>query len=275
MPEKISEEAIKLFASDSKIALVAVADGEGYPHITMLSTLMAKDEKTVMFGQFSEGLSKRFIQERPKTGFLLMSVDKEMWRGRAVFTGTATGGTEFDIMNNKPLFRYNTYFGIGRVYYLDLVDITEKEALPMGAIIRGALLTRLKKGGVRAHANGALNRISRALTDGLSTLKFLASEDAQGFCSITPVIQAASCTDGRIVFTPGPYADEIKGIQAGQKVGLFAMNLSLECVLTKGIFRGVQKGVCVMDVEKVYNPLMPVPGYIYPKEPLRAVEEFI
>jgi hypothetical protein len=35
------------------------------------------------------------------------------------------------------------------VYYLDLVDITEKETLDIGAIIRGALLTRIKKGGAK------------------------------------------------------------------------------------------------------------------------------
>ena len=161
MPDRISEEARKLFASDSKIALVAVKDDEGYPHVTMLSTLMAKDEKSLMFGQFCEGLSKQFIVQRPKAGFLLMSVDKELWRGRAVYTHTETTGPEFDIMNQKPLFRYNTYFGIGRVYYLDLLDISEKEALPMGAIIRSALLTRIKKGGVRGHENGALGHVSR------------------------------------------------------------------------------------------------------------------
>lgn len=275
MPEKISEEAKKLFASDSKIALVAVLDGDGYPHITMLSTLMAKDEKTIMFGQFSEGLSKRFIAERRRTGFLLMSVDKEMWRGRAVFTDSATTGPEFDIFNGKPLFRYNSYFGIGRVYYLDLADITEKETLPMGAIIRSALLTRMKKAGARGNTNGALNRVSRGLTDGLSTLKFLAAEDPEGFCRITPVIQAASGSDGRIVFAPNPYGEELAAVRPGQKTAVFAMNLSLECVLTKGVYRGMQKGLCVLDVEKVYNPLMPVPGYVYPKEPLKAVEEFI
>ena len=250
-------------------------DDEGYPHITMLSTLMAKDEKSLIFGQFCEGQSKKFIKEHPKTGFMLMSVDKELWRGAAVFTHTETTGPEFDIMNNKPLFRYNTYFGIGRVYYLDLVDITDKEALPMGAIIRGALLTRLKKGGARGHENGALGRISRGLTDGLATLKFIAAEDEEGFCRITPIVQAASSTDGRIVFTGKPYADELKKLRPGRKAAIFAMNLSLESVLTKGVYQGVQKGLCLFDVEKVYNPLMPVPGYIYPKAPLQTVTEFI
>lgn len=275
MPDRISEEAKKLFASDSKIALVAVKDDEGFPHITMLSTLMAKDERGLMFGQFCEGLSKQFIQQRPKAGFLLMSVDKELWRGRAVFTHTETTGAEFDIMNNKPMFRYNTYFGIGRVYYLDLTDMTDKESLDMSAIIRGALMTRLKKGRVHGNNNGALGHISRGISDGLSNLKFIAAEDEEGFCRITPVIQAASADSGRIVFTGKPYSDELRRLQPGQKVSVFAMKMSLESVLIKGIYRGVQKGLCVVDAEKVYNPLMPVPGYIFPKAPLLTVSDFI
>jgi hypothetical protein len=274
MPDRISEEARKLFASDSKIALIAVKDSAGYPHITMLSTLMAKDDKSLMFGRFCEGLSKQFIQQYPKTAFLLMSVDKELWRGRAVYTHTETTGPEFDIMNSKPLFRYNTYFGISKVFYLDLVDITDKEALDMGVIIRNALLTRLKQSGARGHNNGALNRISRGLASGLSTLKFIAAEDEDGFCRITPIVQATSNTDGRIVFTSQPYVDELKRIVPGQKVAIFAMNLDLECVLTQGVYRGIEHGLCIMDVEMVYNPLLPVSGYIYPREPLRAVTDF-
>lgn len=275
MPDRISEEAKKLFALDSKIALVAVKDDEGYPHVTMLSTLMAKDDKSLMFGRFCEGLSKQFIQQRPKAGFLLMSVDKELWRGRAVYTHTETVGPEFDIMNQKPLFRYNTYFGISRVFYLDLVDISEKDTLPMGAIISNALLTRLKKGAARGHNNGALNRLSRNLADGLATLKFIAAEDEEGFCRITPIVQAASASDGRLAFTPKPYTDNLAQIKPGQKASVFVMNLSLESVLLKGVYGGTGKGLCAFDVEKVYNPLMPVPGYIYPKAPIRAVTEFI
>lgn len=274
MPETISKEAMELFSSDSKIALIAVKDDKGYPHITMISTLMAKDERHVMFGQFCEGLSKQFIKERPKTGFLLMSVDKELWRGRAVFTGTTNTGPEFEIFNSKPLFRYNTYFGIGRVYYLDLKDITDKDKLNMGAIIMGALWTRIKKAAVRGNEINALNHVSHGLTDGLATLKFIAAEDADGFCTITPIVQAASNTDGRIVFTPKPYEQELKAIKPGQKAAIFAMNLDLECVLTKGVYRGVHKGLCVMDIEKVYNPLMPLPSYVYPKERIKTVTEF-
>ena len=275
MPDRISEEAKKLFALDSKIALVAVKDDEGYPHITMLSTLMAKDDKSLMFGRFCEGLSKQFIQQRPKAGFMLMSVDKELWRGRAVYTHTETVGPEFDIMNQKPLFRYNTYFGISRVFYLDLVDISEKDALPMGAVISNALLTRIKKGAKSGHDNGALNRLSRNLADGLATLKFIAAEDEEGFCRITPIVQAASASNGRIAFTPKPYADELAQIKPGQKASVFVMNLSLESVLLKGVYGGMGKGLCTFDIDKVYNPLMPVPGYIYPKAPIQAVTEFV
>jgi hypothetical protein len=275
MPDRISEESRKLFASDSKVGLIAVTDDAGYPHITMISTLTAKDESTVIFGQFCEGMSKQIIRKRSKAGFLLMSVEKTLWRGRAQYTHTATTGPEFDLMNSKPLFRYNNYFGIAQVHYLDLVDITDKETLEMGMIIRGALFARLMKGRVRGQANGALNRISRGLASGLTTLKFIAAEDQDGFCRITPIVQATTSTDGRIVFAGKPYADEIGMISPGQKVAIFAMNLALESVLTQGVYRGIQHGLGVVDVEMVYNPLLPVSGYIYPRTPLQAVTEFI
>ena len=169
------------------------------------------------------------------------------------------------MMNSKPLFRYNNYFGIAQVHYLDLVDITDKETLDMGTIIRGALLTRIMQGGARGHANGAMNRISRGLASGLATLKFIAAEDEDGFCRIAPIVQATACTDGRIVFTGKPYADELGRIAPGQKVAVFAMNMALESVLTQGIYRGIQRGLGVMDVEMVYNPLLPVSGYILPQ----------
>jgi hypothetical protein len=141
-------------------------------------------------------------------------------------------------------------------------------------IIRGALLTRIKKGAVAGHDNGALNRLSRSLADGLATLKFIAAEDDEGFCNITPIVQAASVSGGRIAFTPKPYTEELARIKPGQKASVFVMNLSLESVLLKGVYNGVGKGLSSFDVEKVYNPLMPVPGYIYPKAPLKAVTEF-
>lgn len=275
MLDRITEDTQKFFDTDNKVGLVAVEDDEGYPHITMMSTLGARNEKELMFGQFCEGLSKQFIQKRPKAGFLVLSMDKELWRGRAVWKSKTNTGPEFDKYNDKPLFRYNSYFGINTVHFMDLMDISEKSSLDMGAIIKGALLTRLKKGGAKDHMNGALNKISSDIISGLSTLKFIAAKDAEGYCRIIPIIQAAPAGSGRIVFTLSPYKDEIIHLKPGQKAAVFAMQMDTVSVLIKGTFIGIQKGLGVFDVEKVYNPLMPFPCYVYPREELKAVTEFV
>jgi hypothetical protein len=274
MPNKISEQDAKFFESDSKVGLLAVEDDAGYPHITLISTLAARNAHKMMWGQFCEGMSKKSIVKRPNAGFLILSLDKELWRGKAVYTGTATGGTEFDVYNNKPLFRYNSYFGIGRVYFMDLVEISEKSKLDMGAIISGAILSRLKMGGVRGHENGALNPWSKKLISGLSTLKFLAVKGEDGFMSIIPIVQAAPAGTGRLAFTMSPYKEELLKLKPGAKAAVLALSLELVGVLVQGTYAGVQKGLGVVDIEQVYNPMPPLPSMVFPQEPVRAVTDF-
>ncbi len=97
------------------------------------------------FGQFTEGLSKQHILNNPKTGFLIMSLDKNLWRGKATFTHSTKEGQEYDYFNNVPMFRYNAYFGVHTVYYLDLLSHTGKEPLPMNRIIFAAIQTLLAR----------------------------------------------------------------------------------------------------------------------------------
>ena len=94
----------------------------------------------MIFGQFTEGTSK---QSHPRTipaGFLVMTLDKELWRGKAALPHTGQG-PEFDMYNNTPMFRYNAYFGVHTVYYLDLVEQGGRQALPMGRVVLAAVQT--------------------------------------------------------------------------------------------------------------------------------------
>lgn len=274
MADRISEDAKKVFDSDSKVGLVAVTDDEGCPHITLLSTLGARSDHEIMFGSFCEGISKKSIARRPKAGFLLLSLNKELWRGKAVYTGSAVTGPEFDRYNDKPLFRYNSYFGIGKVWFLDLAEISDKDKLGMGAIVAGALATRALKGFARGHENGALNHNSKKLIAGLSTLKFLSVEGEDGFCTIIPIVQASPIGSGRLAFTANPYRSELMGLKPGSKAAVFCLTLDLVSVLVKGEYKGIRGGLGVVDIEKVYNPCPPLPGYVFPREELKAVTDF-
>src|SRR4030042_5830995 len=128
---------------EMKSGLLATVTSTGLPHVTMISTLMACAPQQLVFGQFTEGLSKQHILNNPKTGFLIMSLDKNLWRGKATFTHSTKEGPEYDYFNNVPMFRYNAYFGVHTVYYLDLLSHTGKEPLLLNRIISAALQTLL------------------------------------------------------------------------------------------------------------------------------------
>mgnify|MGYP001144116221 CR=1 FL=1 len=279
MLSRIPEEYIKKFEQDNKIGLLATRDHEGYPHLTLISSLQARNDRELIWGQFSEGMSKKNVLENPKTGFLILNFDKEMWRGKVVWTHMESVGPEFDIFNEKPLFRYNSYFGIGKAHYMDLVEISNKAVLNMLSIGTGAVLSKLVKPAYRRNDIGRiLKPFAEKIFNKFDSLKFISYIDSDGFPVIIPIIQAQSADSGRIVFSLKPYGSELRNIPEGTNAAIFCTTMNLEFVLVKGSFKGVRKlgGIHtgVLDIEKVYNSMIPRSGYIYPREELKAVTEF-
>lgn len=273
----ISNEDKQKFAVTGKIGLVSTISPFGEPHVSLITSLQAKDEKTVMWGQFTHGLSKEYVKKNPLTGFLILNLEKKWWRGKTEYTDSVETGEDFDMYNNQPLFRYNTYFGIGRVHYMELKDYSGEQDLPMGAIVKGALQGKLIKPFVKNCSDGIkkIKGISVKLAKDLSSLKFLSYIDEEGFPVLLPVIQATMKDEGRIIIPLSAYGEEIKKIKPGSKIAMFYVNLELSSVLFQGYFGGIGKklGVeyAIFDISKVYNSMVPIPGYIYPMEPYRTV----
>ncbi len=279
-PEKnlpsFSEEDILGTRPELKIGLLATVNPEGQPHVTLLSSLMACGKAELCFGQFTEGLSKKHILANPKTGFLIMSLDRNLWRGKATFTRFSREGKEFDHYNNVPMFRYNAYFGVHTVYYLDLLAQSGKSPLPMNRIILAAVQTMLGRTlGRKANENSVLNPWTRAFIDKIDNLKFLAYIAEDGYPVIIPCIQAQSLNQETIIFSTSVYSEELLAIPAGSSLAVFAMALTMEDVLLRGTFQGFQRkgGVRVgaVKVDWAYNPMPPVPGQIYPPLELKPV----
>ncbi len=274
-----SDQDIASLLPAMKIGLLASVSPEGQPHVTLLSSIIASAPGQIAFGQFTEGWSKKNILSQPKAGFLVMSLDRHLWRGKAAYTHSARSGKEYDYYNNIPMFRYNAYFGVHTVYYLDLVSQTGKQALPMNRIIAAAVGTMLARtlGRKRAEPK-ALNPWTRGFLNKLDNLKFLAYVGADGYPVIIPSIQAQTLDAGRVVFSTSVYTDELEAIPAGCSLAVFGMALTMEDVLLRGTYQGLRRvgGVrCgVVDVEWVYNSMPPVPGQVYPPVPIEAVKEF-
>jgi hypothetical protein len=262
-----------------KIGLLATVSPAGLPHVTLLSTLMACSPKQLSFGQFTEGISKENLSNNPKAGFLLMGLDRNLWRGKAVYKHRSNAGAEYDYYNNVPMFRYNAYFGIHTVCYLDLVGHSGKSPLPMNRIIFAAIQTVLARTLARKSARETvINGWTRAFLDKLDNLKFLCYVDADGYPTLIPAIQTQSLDDRHLLFSTSVYSDELEAIPAGIPLSVFGMALTMEDVLLRGKYQGFRRlggvRVGVLEVDWVYNPMPPVPGQIYPPIPVRAITEF-
>lgn len=274
-----SEEDIRSTQPAMKIGLLATVTPEGLPHVTLLSSLMACGPAQLCFGQFTEGFSKKHILANPKTGFLIMSLDKNLWRGKATYTHCAKSGKEYDYYNNVPMFRYNAYFGVHTVYYLDLVAHSGKSPLPMNKIVFAAIQTMLARTlGRKPGKRSVLNGWTRAFLDKIDNLKFLSYVGADGYPVLIPAIQAQSLDAQHVLFSPSVYADEMQAIPAGVPLAVFGMALTMEDVLLRGTYQGIRRvggfKAGAVEVEWVYNPMPPVPGQVYPPVALKAVSEF-
>jgi len=274
-----SEQDIESFKPEMKIGLIATVNEAGQPHLTLISTVQACSPTEMFWGQFSEGMSKANIKRNPKTGFLIMTLDKNLWRGKTGFTRTAKSGNEYELLNNTPMFRYNAYFGIHTVYYMDLVSHTGKEALPMTNVIQAAIKTMIAKTlAGKGEGQEVLNHFTHKLIDKMDNLKFLAYVDTDGYPVIIPVIQAQTAGSDRVIFAASVYGSELKAIPSGSTAALFCMSFEMQTVLLRGIYRGtrsiggIECGELIADW--VYSPMPPKSEQVYPPQKLEAVTTF-
>ena len=277
--KSFSESDMKSFEPEMKVGLLATINEEGLPHLTLISTLRASTPTEVVWGQFSEGLSKVNIRKNPKTGFLIMTLDRNLWRGKTNFTHIERSGKEFDILNNTPMFRYNAYFGIHTVYYMDLVEQYGKEPLPMGSVVLGAIKTIMAKTlSAKKGENDVVNLWTRQLIDKMTNLKFLAYVAEDGYPVIIPVIQAQSFGSEHVIFSASVFGEDIKAIPRNAPVAFFCMSFDMEDVLLRGVFEGTQRigGVRCgsASINWVYNSMPPKPDQIYPETKVEAITAF-
>lgn len=277
--EAFTEEEIKLFQPCEKIGLVASVNPDGLVHVTLISSIMAINPTQMTLGQFCMGRGKWFIQENNQLSFLIMTLDRRIWRGQALWTHKRFDGPEYEVYNEMPMFRYNTYFGVNTVHYLDLVERGDEEPLPLAKIIPAALMTRLAKNGMKSKVEDRiLKAFAENLFNKLSSLKFLAFLGENGFPTIIPLIQCQAADSRRLAFSTFAYADELKALKAGANVAVYCCNLDMQSVLIRGTFNGYHRQKLMemgaIDIEWVYNSMPPIHEQIYPEIDLKAVVNF-
>jgi len=276
---RFDEKDLKQFEPEAKVGLIATVNPQGLPHVTLITALQAKTTSSLIWGQFSEGCSKQHVKTNPKTGFLIMTQDRRLWRGKAIWTHELKHGEDYEMFNLKPMFRYNAYFGIHTVHYMDLVETFGRERLPLLRIAAATLLTKAAKSASRtSREERIMTPWTCSLFNRLDTLKFLSCTGGDGFPVIVPLLGCQASDSTRLAFSPFAYGDELKGLRQGMPLAVFGLTMDMEDVLTRGTFtgfgeyRGVSLG-CI-DIDWVYNSMPPKPCQIYPAEQIRPVVNF-
>jgi len=261
------------------VGLLATVTPQGEPHLTMLSTIRPYTPDKLVWGQFTEGLSKGYILENPQCGFLIISLDKQIWMGKASYTHKSKQGPEMENYNNLSMFRYNAYFGVHSVYYMDLVSQSGRMSLPMSTVVFAAIKTIIARSLAKKQTEPkVLNSWIHGLFNKLDNLKFISYVDADGFPVVLPVIQTQALDAYRVVFALGAFSEELRRIPAGVRMAVFGMSFSMETVLMRGDFTGIQPVACIpsgiVSIDWVYNSMPPVPQQIYPPLKVEPIREF-
>lgn len=272
----LAEADMQAFAQDAKIGLLATVSAEGLPHVSLITSLQAKNSRQLMFGQFTEGQSKVHVKSNPRVGFLIMSPRREVWRGTARWTHAVRSGEDYDLYNRKPMFRYNAYFGVHTVHYLDLLSCRGPERLFIPGIVAGSLLARACGAVWRfGKSSPALRPWAQRHLSRVSTLKFLCCVDDAGYPVIVPVVPASAAGPGKVLLIAAASRRDLLKIPRGAVVSLFALNLQMESVLVRGEFGGFRGypplAVGTVDIDWVYNSMPPKQGQIFPEPPLQPV----
>jgi len=274
-----SDQDIKDLSAAMKVGILGTVTPGGLPHLTLITTLMASSPESIVWGQFMEGTSKKHVLQNPKTGFMVMGLDKNFWRGFADYQHAASSGKDYDFYNNTPLFRYNAYFGVHRVHYMDLIAHTGVHPLPMNKIIPAAVMTMIAKT-LTPHKEKTpvMNQWTQGFYNKIDNLKFLGYVNADGYPVIIPLIQAQALDREHLVFSFGAFGAELEEIPAYTPVAVFGMALTMEDVLVRGTYQGARRLAgfkCgVVQLGWAYNPMPPIPRQIYPPLPVEAVTEF-
>ncbi len=274
-----SEADMKAFEPAEKIGIIATVTPEGLPHMSLLTSVIATNHHQLTVGEFCKGKSKEYIQRTKKIGFAVLTMDKKLWRGKAVWTHLKTDGPEYETYNKQPMFRYNTYFGINTVHYFDLIQTSQGNALPLLSVVKSAILTKMTKGSAaKDSSERVLSHFGEKLFNGLDSLKFLSFIDDDGFPVIIPVIQCQASDSRSLAFHPGAFGTEVKALKPGTSAAVFCMTMQMEDVLVRGKFngysryRGIKLGT--LDIGWVYNSMPPNHGRIYPPVPLERIVNF-
>lgn len=260
---------------ESQLDFYATINEDMTPHITLFGSMHMLGEKNLIWGEVGAGVSKSNQKKRRHVGFMSLVDRKKVFFGKADYIESKSSGPELDALNQIPQIRYNCYSGFKPVHILAIVSMDQK-VFDSKKFEKSAEDTKfaVNKIGEGKDAD-AISYVTREIIDTQNGIKILSYIDDTGYPAMVLLPQATLAThSNRIAFDLAAGGQELSGVKEGSAIAIYALSYKNMCgVLANGILKKKPidgKMFGFMDVEKVYNPIMPVPMYVYPKPQLKS-----
>jgi hypothetical protein len=278
-----SEEAIAFTQPDVMLKLVSTIDERGWPHISLISSNRLISRNKIVWGQFTEGLSKKYVKSNPKQGIFYMTAEMpfKFVQAKVNFTHTTKEGQDLEHFNKSELMRYFTYVRVHTAYYNEIIAVTPVRDLSLFGIVKGIIKDLIAKGGAKTKLEEKrLNVIGYNLFKAPIAVRVISYIDPDdGYPVLLPCIQLQAADHNRLVFPPSILKEDLYQIPVNSKVAVFGMNFDFVNQVVKGTFTGFKKfrGIKfgVVEIEEIYSGMPPVSRVIYPELQTRPkVTEF-
>lgn len=260
---RLADEDIPEFQPDLMVKLLATIDENQHPNLVLIISLEAKDNATIMFGEFIKGKSKKNLDRNPKCGVAFMTLANDYWAIQGDFTHWEYEGPDYEYYNNKSLFRNNAYTGIARVGYIDIKKVINKRKIKL----ERSVLRQLKKynKSLKSETPTFLPSFVEKIFRAPSNLKYIAYIDEAGYPLIVPTMHLIPTSSNQLVFTPGGFGEDLTGLKEGKFITVFAMNIEeLIMYQIKGTYKGTKTyendTLGVIAIEEVYCCMPPKGG---------------
>ena len=272
--KELTKECIDFTAAELKLSFIATIDDRGWPHLTLITYNRAISRDQIVWGQFTEGLSKKIVMENPKQAILYMNISMpfKFIQVKCEFQHTSTEGKDLEYFNKLELMRYMTYVRIYKAYYEKIITTTSLRPLPIMGIAKGIIKNLIGKGGLNTGLEEKrLNVIGYKLFKGPINPKFISYIDpSDGYPIIIPCLQITAVDHNRLIFPLGSaLKKDLEKIPLDTIVAVYAANFDLANQMINGNFIGFKKSrgikFGIIEIKEVYNSSPPLMGLIYPE----------
>ena len=270
---EFSEDAYDLSQIERAAKLIATIDPRGWPHVTLIAANKAKTPTQLVWGQFTEGMSKENVLRNPKQGIFMMTAQMpfRFIQAKVDFEYLKREGEDVEKFSRMEFIRYNTYMNIHTAYYNTVRAVTPVRNLSLLGILKGLCVNLIGSSGAKIKKpEKKLPLFSYDLFNAKIGPKFLCYIDpADGYPIIIPCFQIRAPDPSRLVFTLSQFKEDLLQIPEASHVAAYAMNFETMSSLVNGSFTGFQKfrGIKygIIEIDEVYNTMPPLPGVIYPQ----------